>query len=621
MPGKQMVNPAMEIKKNRRLRVVNRNNGDKADSIRIPKFGKAFICFVEELERRVFLSTANTSLFLDQQTFSIGTSTVATRLVMSDLNGDGQPDVIIANDVTPGDVIVMLGNGDGSFQAPATFSTGNKPYGVAVADLNGDGRADLLVANHDSNSVGILLGNGNGTFAPQTTVLAGSGPSSITADDVNGDGRLDLLLVNSGDQTVGAMLGNGNGTFQPQQTFVTGSGAFFIAVSDVNGDGKLDVAVSDNHTIGLLLGNGNGTFQSQRLFTAGIEPGTITITDLNADGKPDLITANSMDNTVSVLLGNGDATFKPQQTFATGFEPISLAASDVNGDGNIDLVTANIFANTLSVLLGNGDGTFQTQLTFAAGAAPDTVALTDANQDGRPDIIVDNQTSQTISVLLTHTARVALEPVPATASAGDPITLTATVTASTTAPTGTVTFYDGQIPIGTVPVLSNSSAILAGLSSLSPGTHAITAWYNGDSLFQSIHSASQSILITPRSSSLQTTVSGKIPTAPLISGKKFKPIHLGFTLSNSISSTAAGNVSVQLTFSTSADGTSDSTPIKTLARKVKIKGHKKTSLGAITVKTLPPGLSGTVYLVVHLTDTTGAVSTQSIGQISILPAQ
>ena len=77
---------------------------------------------------------------------------------------------------------VLLGNGNGTFQAQQTFATGIDPDSVAVADVNGDGKPDLVVANDDSNTVSVLLGNGNGTFQAQQTFATGA------ESDVGGGG-------------------------------------------------------------------------------------------------------------------------------------------------------------------------------------------------------------------------------------------------------------------------------------------------------------------------------------------------------------------------------------------------------------------------------------------------
>src|SRR5207249_8610111 len=94
-------------------------------------------------------------------------------------------------------VSVLLGNGDGTFQAAQTFEAGSGPYFLAMGDFNGDGKLDLVVADlgpstQRAGTVSVLLGNGNGTFQAARSFVAGNTIWSVAVGDFNGDGRLDL---------------------------------------------------------------------------------------------------------------------------------------------------------------------------------------------------------------------------------------------------------------------------------------------------------------------------------------------------------------------------------------------------------------------------------------------
>ena len=387
--------------------------------------------------RRAGMHSANPAsnpIFLEAPTYSVGGESGAFTVAAADVNHDGKLDLLVAISCSDsncdGAVGVLLGNGDGTFQAAVDYPTGSyEAQFVAVADVNGDGKPDLIVANECGNancttgSGSVLLGNGDGTFQAAVSYSSGGGDSwSVAVGDVNGDGKPDLLITNycvdsNCDGSVGVLLGNGNGTFQPVVTYPSG-GAFTVgvAVKDVNGDGKLDLLVANNcidancatGSVSVLLGNGNGVFQPAASYqSGGYDAESVAVADVNKDGKPDLVVANAIclplggcdTGSVGVLLGNGDGTFQPVVTYASGgFSPGSVAVADVNGDGKLDVMVANTCVDysgcatgSVGVLLGNGDGTFQTAASYdSGGTVASSIALGDVNGDGKLDVLVSN---------------------------------------------------------------------------------------------------------------------------------------------------------------------------------------------------------------------------------------
>ena len=136
--------------------------------------------------------------------------------VTADLNNDGHIDIITSNYYS-NDISVLLGNGDGTFEAARFFAAGNRPTALALGDFNGDGLLDVAVADAGINGVGqgvsILLGNGDGTFQAPIFYPAGTYPASIVAGDFTGDGVLDLAVANQGSGDVSILLGDGRGGF------------------------------------------------------------------------------------------------------------------------------------------------------------------------------------------------------------------------------------------------------------------------------------------------------------------------------------------------------------------------------------------------------------------------
>lgn len=313
---------------------------------------------------------------------------------LGDINSDGALDMVVVNagGWQRNIILILLGYGDGRFQAMQRFSVGDRPESVTLYDVNGDDLLDAIVANCTSNNISILLGNGNGSFQNQTLFAVGNCPQSVTLGDLNRDNVLDVVVANSGNRDISVLFGNGNGNFQPQQRFSVGDYPSSVTLGDLNGDRVLDVVVANGGSddISVLHGNGSGSFQPQRRFSVGDSPSSVELGDLNGDSVLDVVVANDSSSDISVLLGNGNGSFQLQQRFSVGDYPRSVALGDLNVDGVLDVVVASgrWDTNDISVLLGNGDGSFQPLPRFATGFWPQSVAIDDLNGDHILDVVV-----------------------------------------------------------------------------------------------------------------------------------------------------------------------------------------------------------------------------------------
>src|ERR1017187_10141474 len=379
--------------------------------------------------------------------FAVGTNPWSA--AVGDFNGDGKPDLAVANE-SSNNVTVLLGNGSGGFTAASgsPFAAGANPYSVAVGDFNGDGKPDLAVANYSSNNVTVLLGNGSGGFTAASGNPQGGGLVlvSVAVGDFNGDGKPDLAVANDADGNVTVLLGNGSGGFTAASgsPFAAGANPFSVAVGDFNGDGKPDLAFANysSNNVTVLLGNASGGFTpaSGSPFAVGTGPASVAVGDFNGDGKPDLAVANF--NNVTVLLGNGSGGFTAAagSPFAVGARPYSVAVADFNGDGNPDLAAANLDSDNVTVLLGNGSGGFTAASgsPFAVGTGPASVAVGDFNGDGKPDLAVANLyfTSNNVTVLLNTAPTITANPASMTFYAGVGQAVPAAIPVSVSSSTG-----------------------------------------------------------------------------------------------------------------------------------------------------------------------------------------
>ncbi len=218
--------------------------------------GRLDLAVVESTSNTVsiFLGDGNGG-FLPLLTAGVGDHPMS--IAVSDFNDDGKPDLAVAN-LNSGDISILLGNGNGTFQQARNFAAGPLPAMVTLGDFNGDGEMDLAIANatgFSTSFISVLLGLGNGAFQAPRSFVAGSNASFLVAGDFNLDGKLDLAVANTGSNTISIFSGIGNGAFLPPLDFVVGSAPAWISIADLNVDGKPDLVVANSrsNTVSVLI--------------------------------------------------------------------------------------------------------------------------------------------------------------------------------------------------------------------------------------------------------------------------------------------------------------------------------------------------------------------------------
>ena len=150
-----------------------------------------------------------------------------------DFNGDGKSDLaIVTNGGSdhPQVLVILLGNGDGTFQPGVVYPlTGRTPQTVVVADFNGDGKQDLAVPCFSGGAgvpgeISLFLGKGDGTFQSAVSITVGNQAGWLAVGRFNNDAKLDMAVPNPNSNQIEVLLGNTNGTFQPAVIYPVGKG-------------------------------------------------------------------------------------------------------------------------------------------------------------------------------------------------------------------------------------------------------------------------------------------------------------------------------------------------------------------------------------------------------------
>jgi hypothetical protein len=370
----------------------------------------------------------------------------ATSLVLADLSGgSGLADAIVASPNSNAiSVLVNKTTGSVAFALPVRYQVDKDPIAVAVADLNGDGLPDVVTANNSAPSFSTLLGNGDGTFAVPTTVTETGtpNPTAVAVGDLNGDGLNDYVIADAATNKVEVYLATSPGVYAAPVAYsvvdASGHGVKPVSVTLANLTGKvydnglpiLDIVTADatadasgKYYISVLGNNAdsdptnhNGTFKAASTFVVGQAPTAVAAGLFKTTGgktAQDLIVAHNgtgqtlaargvtvLTNTTGSTLGS-PFTFSTSEvatppSVATSFAPTGLAVGDFNKDGRLDFVILNSsIAPSIYLEDGNGtgstgNGTFTQVGSFALNQnlTPSALAVGDLNADGYPDVVV-----------------------------------------------------------------------------------------------------------------------------------------------------------------------------------------------------------------------------------------
>ncbi|MFY8127671.1 MAG: FG-GAP-like repeat-containing protein, partial [Chitinophagaceae bacterium] len=355
-----------------------------------------------------------------------------TSITVGDLDLDGKPDLVVANYYT-GDISIYRNTStsgtinSSSFATKEDFYVGGIPTSIAIGDLDGDGKPEIVVANAGPYSINIFnnySSSGSILFNQVADIYTADEPTFVAIGDLDTDGKFDLVVANRNTSSISIYKNNSiigyidPSTFDANVDFTTGDEPTSVAIGDINGDSKPDLAITNriSNTVSILQNtstNGSidvSSFNTKVDFSVGDEPVSIAIGDIDGDGKPDIAVANSQSYYLSVLhnthnSGNiSTSSFATQEAFGTYNKVNSIAIADLTGDGKPDLAVSvhessamNVFRNTSTSGIINSSS-FAARVDILGLSYTRSVAVADFDGDGKPDLSLST-TSNYIFVL------------------------------------------------------------------------------------------------------------------------------------------------------------------------------------------------------------------------------
>jgi hypothetical protein len=351
---------------------------------------------------------------------------------VSDVDGDGTPDILVAN-YTAGSISVFrnistTGNINIANFARKDFTSGTGATFIAVADLDNDGKQDVIVANQGENTLTIFKNIstvGNISFSSPVKLTTPATPVGIGIGDFDKNGWFDIAIANHGNSTVSIYSNKGiynsisTNNFNPRFELITGLNPITIDVADIDGDSKSDIVVGNygSNSVSIFKNNyisgalTTSSFSTKLDFNAGNKPGYLKLGDMDGDSKLDIVVLAEGNNSVGILRNIStpgvlnNASFASRVNFKTGLTPYYISIGDLTGNGKPDILLTNFGDGTATIwqnkaIPGSITATsFFKRLNFTTGTKPYAGLLADIDGDTKTDMLITNSGSNSISIL------------------------------------------------------------------------------------------------------------------------------------------------------------------------------------------------------------------------------
>ena len=320
-------------------------------------------------------------------------------VAFGDFDGDGYDDVITANR-GGNNISIFRNNGDGTFGTAQNINTvGNQETGVMVTDANNDGILDAFVACYSSGEVVLMLGDGNGSFTFSSRSALNGAPWAIVIGDINKDGFPDVAAALSSSNRIGVIFSNGTGGLGAVANYTSGQFPLAIDIGDVDGDNDLDLIASNyaGGTFSAYPNNGSGVFTNSPITLPSSESGScITIHDRDNDGDLDLAGIDEIDDllfifnngttSVNQISSNIPEAFTLHQNYPNPFNPSTNIRVDLPKEGRLLVRVFNSTGKQMAEITNEFYSAGSYEMQWSAHSYPSGIYFAEAEFQGQSKI-------------------------------------------------------------------------------------------------------------------------------------------------------------------------------------------------------------------------------------------
>lgn len=301
------------------------------------------------------------------------------RLLLADMDNDRQSEILLFGKSMAG-IQLIKKRPNGSYVSREVLFPDVSASDVAVTDLNGDGIPDLFIANWLTNQVAVSFGIARYVFSEQVTIDLEAEPGALTLTPVTRRRALRLAVLMPGAKAIAVFTGNGAGEFRRTATIACPLTPQQAEFKDLNGDGLPDLVVAGEKGLQTIIARSATAFESAVVYGVGNVVDHWQVADLGGDRRGELVCADRRGRRL-IVSSRGVAGSGPPSpaTYLAGERPQGLILADVNNDGFRDIVVANEGSSSLSCYLNNGTGDFAPQVTIGTAEKPSILRPVDGD--------------------------------------------------------------------------------------------------------------------------------------------------------------------------------------------------------------------------------------------------